>query len=219
MTQARHTDPDFVPSLRLLIEIERYAHTDVALMFGVSRERVRQWCERYGVVHPDRGLSARGLFAVRVWDDSVNRFRPVPRRVIAAEAKREERARLLISRASKREASRKRIVEAIKKLRSELGGTPRWDDVCAELNVKTVSAIQALWCGKGGSRRGTLGEIARAAGIKMMPRGHHAHRIPRVRPAACPRHNEEWRVTPSGNHWCRSCQRERKRREANTVAA
>ncbi len=46
-------------------------------MFGVSRERIRQLAGRYDVEWPE----AKGLFAVREWDDEANRFRPVSRSV------------------------------------------------------------------------------------------------------------------------------------------
>jgi hypothetical protein len=73
---ARASDPDFVPSLRLLVERERYSLHDIGMMFDVSRERVRQWCERNAIVHPD---DWRGLHMVRVWDDYSHRFVPITR--------------------------------------------------------------------------------------------------------------------------------------------
>ncbi len=49
--------PGFADSLRLLVERERYSLTDIGLMFGVSRERARQWVAREGFEYPP-GTSA-----------------------------------------------------------------------------------------------------------------------------------------------------------------
>lgn len=78
---SRASHPEFLPSLRLLVCRERYSLTDIGLMFGVSRERVRQWCVKYRIEHPDsgQGNSSRGLHAIRLWNDAKHCFEPVSR--------------------------------------------------------------------------------------------------------------------------------------------
>lgn len=70
--------PGFRESLQSLLE-QGYNISDLAVMVGVSRERVRQWCnqldlERYAVRTTYR----------RVWDDELMRFRPVTAKEWAA---------------------------------------------------------------------------------------------------------------------------------------
>ncbi len=74
---AREQDPDFVLSLRMLVVREQYAFADIGLMFGVTGERVRQWCNRFQIRPADE--AHRGMHAVRVWDDETHRFRPIGR--------------------------------------------------------------------------------------------------------------------------------------------
>lgn len=71
----------FAESLRILVEIERYSLTDIGAMFGVSRERARQLCIACGIPTP-RVKAKGGLFDVRLWIDSENRFAPAPRKEV-----------------------------------------------------------------------------------------------------------------------------------------
>lgn len=117
---ARHDDPDFVPSLRLLVERERYSLADIGLMFGVSRERVRQWCQRYQIEHPDpRGR--RGLNCLRVWDDAHDRFVPVARGLIARERRKARGDAYRRSVVANRTAKWHRAVEVLIARREQLG--------------------------------------------------------------------------------------------------
>lgn len=61
--------PDLPESLRMLIVEQRYSITDVGYMYGVSRERVRQWCVRLGIAAPHTNR-------LRVWNDVTNEFEP-----------------------------------------------------------------------------------------------------------------------------------------------
>ena len=94
----------FAPSLWLLVQVEQYALKDIAMMFGVSAERIRQLCDKLGIEVPEY---PRGMYAYRVWDDSRNRFVPVQRGKHLAE--REERKRL------SRRAIRERYKEEVRK--------------------------------------------------------------------------------------------------------
>lgn len=60
----------FVDSLRSLSE-QGYSLTDISMMFGVSRERVRQWCVQYNVTRLP-------MFSPpRRWDWDTGRFVPI----------------------------------------------------------------------------------------------------------------------------------------------
>ena len=70
----------FVESLRLLVQFEEYSLTDIGMMFGVSRERIRQLCIRYDIEVPHHGVVSGPTAQVqREWDDDQNRFVPVRR--------------------------------------------------------------------------------------------------------------------------------------------
>lgn len=116
--------PGFVESLRLLVERERYSMTDIALMFGVSRERIRQLFDRYELEYPEG--TSRGLNAVRVWDDASHRFRPVSRGSIDQAKRLGARAVKRAKRVARRAEIQQRIVEAVTALRARLGRDPSW---------------------------------------------------------------------------------------------
>lgn len=83
--------PGFAESLRLLVERERYSLTDISLMFGVSRERIRQLAALAGL---DTRMVAypKGMFAVRVWNDTAHQFEPVSKALLVAQKARQRRA-------------------------------------------------------------------------------------------------------------------------------
>ncbi len=64
--------PEFADSLRLLLVDQGYSFTDVGTMFGVSRERVRQWAGALGI-QKRHGQGSD----MRVWDRKAGRFRTV----------------------------------------------------------------------------------------------------------------------------------------------
>jgi hypothetical protein len=66
--------PDLRASLMELLDRQQYTLADVGVMFGLSRERIRQYAVRYGIATHFGGLNA-----VRVWDDTLHQFRPVSR--------------------------------------------------------------------------------------------------------------------------------------------
>lgn len=114
------TLPGFEASLRLLIEREQYSLTDIAAMYGVSRERIRQLCARFAIASP----SLPGLHAMRVWDDQHHRFIPVPRAayqhgvaVADVRTRREQRH-------ARRQARQQRVVDTYQHLCTTLHRTP-----------------------------------------------------------------------------------------------
>ena len=172
----RHADPEFVPSLRLLVQRERYSLLDIGLMFGVSRERVRQWVARYGIEHPD-SAGNRGLNCLRCWDDRLNRFLPIPRGVIREEKRRargdawrsrlatERKARwnravsVLIAereRLGRNDLSQREMAEAIFGRRFE-EGEKLWGPLLQSLGRRA----ETRW----GSLRATVARLRREAGL------------------------------------------------------
>lgn len=86
--------PGFTESLDLLLHREQYTYTDIAMMFGVSRQRIEQLAER---MFPNRSRREGwlGMRSLRVWDDNQHRFIPIPKGVLrkhARETKRHIRA-------------------------------------------------------------------------------------------------------------------------------
>lgn len=115
--------PGFADSLRLLVERERYSLTDIGLMFGVSHQRIDQLCVRLGIQHPDK-LASRGMYAIRVWDDSANCFRPEQRGEVLDRQRRVEGDRYRAKRLTRRVERRAVIVAQIAELRRALGRDP-----------------------------------------------------------------------------------------------
>lgn len=122
MGEPRSNDPDFVPSLRLLVEREQYCQVDIGLMLGVCRERVRQWCIKYGIEYPEN--TPRGLRAYRVWDDSLNRF--VPQRRVLVKKEIASKQKLVRREKSWEKLKQRRVlmVAVIIELQKKLGRSP-----------------------------------------------------------------------------------------------
>lgn len=172
--------PGFDASLRLLVECERYSMTDIALMFGVSGERVRQWCEKRGISHPD-GRKI-GLHCVRVWDDSANRFSPVSRGKLTRLRKVSNGAKRRAAQAMRRAERRTMVVAALVDLRAELGREPSWTELASRLGftgMPTGSAryVASLWTG-GRWTTDFIDDFTRATGYVPRPRGFHGHMRP-----------------------------------------
>ncbi len=170
--------PGFEESLRLLVVDERYSITDIALMFGVSRERVRQLCLARGLEHPDG--SKVGLHAIRVWDDTMNRFRPHSRGDMRKARMAESTARRRAAITKRVEARRWMIVGAVARLRERLGRDPVWPEIWAELGgdsamVRNAAAmVLGRWKGYGQTTAVALRHFYEATGMKPMPRGRKA---------------------------------------------
>lgn len=171
MATARHADPDFVPSLRLLIECERYSLTDVALMFSVSPERVRQWCKKYGIHHPD-SWRARGLNMYRRWNDEMHRFEPMPRGQWTAQRRRGRAAARRTALRERTAERRRQIVLAIRELARRNGQPPT---ACAVYTAITgnptrqgMPLLVSMWVGnrrEGPSYAAIMDEMFAMAGV------------------------------------------------------
>lgn len=150
MPAPRTDNPDFLPSLKLLIESEKYSLTDVGMMFGVTRERARQWCVQYGVSpHEDR--YRRGLRARRIWDDTLNRFRPVPLGEISRQHQQQRVAANRTRLARSRELRRLHLIATATRLATALGRMPTLTEIaeaCLGRPIKRNSSggvLMSLW--------------------------------------------------------------------------
>lgn len=139
--RSRASDPDFVPSLRLLAERERYSCTDIGLMFGVSRCRVDQWFEKYCISNPDPPRQ-RGLMSVRVWDDDAHRFRPVRKGIVRSIRFRAKAEEMRAERGARQEARRREMIEIIVRLQASLGRDPSLDEMASSVFGKAVPRCQ-----------------------------------------------------------------------------
>lgn len=224
---ARHDNPEFVPSLRLLVCREEYSLTDIGLIFGVSRERVRQWCVKYRIEHPAGRLgpmTGHGQTFRRMWDSSSNRFRPIRVRDInRARQERKTAARIDDLRA-RQSVRRERIIRTVRNLAATLGRPPGVQELGRALTHgrKPEHQLAPIIVGMWGSVRGPRklrqieNEIERLTGIRI---GKYRMRgAPRVNPNRlkpfCP-NGHDMAVTPrypSGG--CVACAKERGRRQS-----
>lgn len=177
--------PGFEASLRLLLDSERYSLTDIGMMFGVSRERVRQLCARMGL---GIGGEWRGLNHIRVWDDRANRFRPQSRGAFNKKVARSQADQRSVERKRKsiesRAAQRAEVVAHARRLVVELGRAPTMYEVACSVYGRAIgnraggSLYLALrWTGRSTFKSGDItritGEICAAAGIPKRPVGYH----------------------------------------------
>lgn len=114
----------FDESLRLLLVDEQYSVTDIAMMFDISRERVRQLRDQIGIPFVKHRKSV-GLHCTRLWDDTLHRFRPVSNRDLRT-ADAHLRERKVFTTVTDRHAER---VQRIRDLRVSLGRDPSWREM------------------------------------------------------------------------------------------
>lgn len=110
--------PGFVSSVRWALQ-DGFSLTDVGVMFGVSRERVRQWCEEFEI---ERGKHEGSQY--RLWSDEENRFVPVSQETMYQLAYEYHHDRVDQEQESRRKERRSAQVEAMKKLAKRFGRTP-----------------------------------------------------------------------------------------------
>lgn len=214
--------PGFAESLRLLITEQGYALTDVALMFGVSRERVRQLCDRLAIPRRHGQGSSAGLVAhCRVWDDATHRFVPVPRAAFFGGLRQHRittrRAAQVAMMTARHAARMDQAVAVIHALRQSLGRTPTILEVTRGCGLGFTNPNQAGGALSGwlepvgaSTRVGVLPALWRAAGVTPRPIGGAGRLTPRPTPTACrhghPRTPENWHRYPCGTERCRPCE-------------
>jgi hypothetical protein len=177
--------PGFAESLRLLVESERYSLTDIGMMFGVSRERMRQLCEKLNVSRTSG--SAVGLMQYREWNDSLHRFIPRSRGAFKADRRRRGVVARRAERRLRLEAFRQSVVEAVTRLRGELGRDPGWRDILDAIDPAhrynrsaPMPIIISLWQPNSNrNSREVAQEIRDATGLGRLPRGARSHRTSR----------------------------------------
>ncbi|KKL59408.1 hypothetical protein LCGC14_2215670, partial [marine sediment metagenome] len=143
-----------------------YGLTDIGMMFGVSRERVRQIAMR-------QGRKTAGSLP-RVWDDKLNRFRVITR-------KERDTRRRLIRRAlhhrtvrQRREVRRVHELTTLKALAKQLGRVPVFQELVTAVG-KSVAGISLDW-GKDRKKPGGYGvamaRLYRTAGFEVRGVGY-----------------------------------------------
>ena len=189
--------PGFVESVRLLVAREQYCATDVALMFGVSRERIRQLIAKHHIpIHH----YPKGLKATRLWDDHNHRFYPVSRGAVTQETTR------AITQARKAAHRRKYLARwanaaaVLRELAEELGHTPCQRELAKRLDLNpNPSSLHHHLLGStkaGGNIWRLWLDAGLIRGISHRPRTSHCkHGHPRTRE----------NVTNRGS--CRACKR------------
>jgi hypothetical protein len=130
--QCSCTSPMTNDDVWLLIN-EGYGLTDIAMMFGISRERVRQKAARIGLEY-SQGTKPR------VWDERLGRFRfrDVP------EQRAERRLRRRVEIEHRLGARRAAQVAALRALRAELGRTPTTAEVAERCDL-SKTALYVTW--------------------------------------------------------------------------
>lgn len=155
----------FNESLRLLIEDERYALRDIAQMFDVSGERVRQLAKKAGIETERRN----GLCDCRLWDDTAHRFIPVRRSELARRRERAKRQRRRAEYAAKWDAREALAVARLKSLAATLGRVPTLYELGEAMGLRdfNVGRVPAMI-----ERHKNAREIWRRAGLEMLAPGY-----------------------------------------------
>lgn len=214
MRQPLATMPGFEQSLYLLLRVEQYTLHDVGMMFNVTRERIRQLAERYGIPYD---TNAKGLLAVRVWDDEAHRFLPVPRAKIRRDERRASTEAWQNSTKARIASRRARMVAALRACADSLGRAPSIQEMAQavfpdEPRKHTLPAaagwLTAEWGGRGS---GVFAAIRAATGFGARPVGVPGHLTigKRKRQTHCLRGHE---FSEANTYWykgrfrhCRAC--------------
>jgi transposase len=175
--------PGFEDSLRLLVEEEGYSLTDVALMFDVSRERIRQLCERFDVGTDE---TAVGLNAVRVWSETLHRFLPIRRSEWTNGKLQETRMRRHLERSERRQRRQQEIVDIVRGLKVQLDREPSWREIWEALgenrtvrNTACAAYVLSRWDTQEPSTAKRLKSFRAATGTQPRPVGNPGHTKPR----------------------------------------
>lgn len=175
------TLPGFAESLALLVERERYSLTDIGLMFGVSRERMRQLVKRAGLTYP--ADTPRGLHGVRVWDDATHCFAPV----LLSTVQRQQRQTVQDRKRDRKRAHALEVAETIRTrmtlaalmLARTLGREPSCAELATLFGNRGANHHLARWPSTGYGRvdrnRQRAAAFRRATGFTGRPVGIPGH--------------------------------------------
>lgn len=161
--------PGFRSSLVSLLE-QGYCCTEMSIMFGVTRERMRQWQKRLGI--RELQVSKRGPTR-RVWDDATGRFRPIS----IGDYQRLARQRTEIARRKhireRRSEVRRTHIRFIVSFNAKHGVGPRLHDLEREFNQPWPAISQYWRILRNGKPNRSYSEIHavmfRAAGVELPP--------------------------------------------------
>jgi hypothetical protein len=121
--------PGLLESVRYLLG-DGYGLTDVATMFGVSRERIRQWATKFDIQRHTKSGSS-----FRLWDDAARRFVPVSTQRMVAVARRHHERQLDLAASQHQESVRQEHLTAFKRLARQFGRTPTLGELEVELGT------------------------------------------------------------------------------------
>lgn len=156
-----------------------YGMEDTAVMFGVSRERVRQWAEKYGLTEQFKVLG-KGT-KPRMWDAEQGRFVAQTWTNFRADQHGAVIETQRQTRRQRRKARRRRLVSELRALAARLGRTP--------VSLEVSEAMGTSWSDiltnfRGRSRwkarqhtpyRSLHRRFYRLAGLSPRPRGTPGH--------------------------------------------
>lgn len=215
--------PGFAESLRLLLVEEEYTLEDVSLMFGVSRERIRQLAEKLGLTErPQRG----GLWCVRVWQDDEHRFRPVRKRIlkqVATYTRRSARQQAIKARYTAHWAE---AVAELKDLARQLERTPTRAELSRRLGLRRNPGYLTayLFPSRQKGYQTSLASLYADAGLTVRGRGSAGHLPHLFHTTHCrrghPRTPENVAIYQTKGHevWqCIPCRKLRRRRYAKAA--
>lgn len=150
-----------------LLLLQGYGLTDIGVMFGVSRERVRQIANKLDIPRT-HGTKHR------VWDESLGRFRAYERREWAEYQRLQKKAKRRRLYRDRRERERGKQVDAVRALHKGLGRTPTVGEVARRCGTQTMR-LYVAW-GYNARRPSVTPKVASralyaAAGLKPRPPG------------------------------------------------
>lgn len=180
--------PGFVESLRILLSEEQYTISDIAMMFLVSRERIRQIAAREGLHDAGPGHKG-GLLAVRVWNDAEHRFRPIGKRTIRYQRSRAKIAARIAGRREKYAIRQAEAVHTLRELAAYLDRSPTIAELARGLGLPRNPGViySHLLPPKAGGPRGSLSFLWERAGLTPRGTGAPGHTRKRRPKTVCKR--------------------------------
>lgn len=127
-----------------------YGLEETAVMFGVSRERCRQWAAKYGLTQHFKSLGTGTK--PRVWDDDRNCFVPRTWDTYRAAERAEVSRKRLSTKAAHRHTRRVQSIVALRDLAKQLKRTPTLGETSETLGCD-FQGIALLFSGRSQSRR------------------------------------------------------------------
>jgi hypothetical protein len=151
-------------SLRSLVS-QDYSVTDIGIMFGVSRERVRQWCRKYSIRPRFYGTRPR------IWDNALGRFRGRARSELEGDLHKRIRSREKLEAHHRRFKLRQKDKQTLMSLAIKLGRSPSTKELTAALGYPWHGLTYRWGWAYGGNGRCTqaqaLHRLYRTCGLQV----------------------------------------------------